>query len=154
MEKLREMEKARQEMKRQAFESAMCHKIVGHFDIQSNAYTELSDQLMWDAWQAAQEQVLQAIHSDMKDTYYWDGAEYVVDRVNEYEMDLERGEIAELEKWKRTKEVKVYVAAIYSNEDDFELVEFESEEKAKNAVQENLLMLDTLEKQPPRHHLL
>ena len=41
---------------REAFEEKMCHKLVGVFDNDLNCYTELTDQLMWEAWQAAKVQ--------------------------------------------------------------------------------------------------
>lgn len=82
---------------------------------------------------------------ELRDTYYWDGSEYVVDHPSEYEMELERGEITTLEKWQRTKETNVYCANIYSNEDDFEIVKFESLEEAKKAVAANKAMIEARE---------
>ena len=82
---------------------------------------------------------------ELRDTYYWDGSEYVVDHPSEYEMELERGEITTLEKWQRTKETNVYCANIYSNEDDFEIVQFESLEEAKKAVAANKAMIEAQE---------
>ena len=43
---------------REAFEEKMCHKLVGVFDNDLNCYTELTDQLMWEAWQAAKVQAI------------------------------------------------------------------------------------------------
>lgn len=82
---------------------------------------------------------------ELRDTYYWDGSEYVVDHPSEYEMELERGEITTLEKWQRTKETNVYCANIYSNEDDFKIVQFESLEEAKKAVAANKAMIEAQE---------
>lgn len=38
---------------RELFEEKMCHKLVGDFNAMNNRYNELTDQLMWEAWQAA-----------------------------------------------------------------------------------------------------
>ncbi len=42
---------------REAFEEKMCHKLVGVFDNDLNCYTELTDQLVLEAWQAAKVQI-------------------------------------------------------------------------------------------------
>ena len=81
----------------------------------------------------------------LRDTYYWDGCEYVVDHPSEYEMELERGEIVTLEKWQRTKETNVYCANIFSDEDNFELVQFDSLEEAEKAVAANKTMIEAQE---------
>ncbi|AXQ24100.1 hypothetical protein BEN71_10445 [Acinetobacter wuhouensis] len=83
--------------------------------------------------------------NELTTTYYWDGAEYVVSCVSEYEMDLEKGEIAELEKWEQTKSTKAFFANIYSDEDNFEIVEFDSIEAAELAVRENKAMIEAQE---------
>lgn len=104
---------------------------------------------IWHIWQAAKAQAVPegfvlVEKKSLRDTYYWDGSEYMVDHPSEYEMELERGEITTLEKWQRTKETNVYCANIYSNEDDFEIVQFESLEEAKKAVAANKAMIDTM----------
>lgn len=38
---------------REIFEEKMCHKLTGLFNEVSNQYQELTDQLMWEAWQAS-----------------------------------------------------------------------------------------------------
>ena len=81
----------------------------------------------------------------LRDTYYWDGCEYVVDHPSEYEMELERGEIVTLEKWQRTKETNVYCANIFSDEDNFELVQFDSLEEAEKAVAANKTIIEAQE---------
>lgn len=64
MEKLREMEAARQEMKRKAFEEAFQGKLGAHicqFDLDDDGNYEDRETLCgWYMWQAAQEQMLQA----------------------------------------------------------------------------------------------
>jgi hypothetical protein len=65
MEKLREMEVARQEMKRQAFEShCLSTDFVFSLAFWEGKYSHPATQMAWEMWQAAQEQVLQAIHAD------------------------------------------------------------------------------------------
>ena len=100
----------------------------------------------WDAKaQAVQEGFVLLEKKGLRDTYYWDGCEYVVDHPSEYEMELERGEIVTLEKWQRTKETNVYCANIFSDEDNFELVQFDSLEEAEKAVAANKTMIEAQE---------
>ena len=95
--------------------------------------------------QAVQEGFVLLEKKGLRDTYYWDGCEYVVDHPSEYEMELERGEIVTLEKWQRTKETNVYCANIFSDEDNFELVQFDSLEEAEKAVAANKTMIEAQE---------
>ena len=104
----------------------------------------------FDSWQAAKAQAVPEgfvllEKKGLRDTYYWDGCEYVVDHPSEYEMELERGEIVTLEKWQRTKETNVYCANIFSDEDNFELVQFDSLEEAEKAVAANKAMIEAQE---------
>lgn len=82
---------------------------------------------------------------ELTSTYYWEGAEHTVNCVSEYEMELEKGEIAELEKWEKTKSTKAFFANIYSDEDNFKIVEFDSIESAQQAIQENKAMIEAQE---------
>ena len=82
---------------------------------------------------------------NLRDTYYLVDSEHVVDDPTEYELELECGEIATLEKWQRTKEIEVFCANIYSDEDNFEVVEFESIVDAEKAIAENKVMLEAQE---------
>lgn len=82
---------------------------------------------------------------ELTTTYYWEGAEHTVNCVSEYEMELEKGEIAELEKWDQTKSTKAFFANIYSDEDNFEIVEFDSIEAAELAIKENKAMIEAQE---------
>ena len=105
---------------------------------------------LWDFWKAAKAQAVSEgfvllEKKGLRDTYYWDGYEYVVDHPSEYEMELERGEIVTLEKWQRTKETNVYCANIFSDEDNFELVQFDSLEEAEKAVAANKTMIEAQE---------
>ena len=107
----------------------------------------------WDTFRAGWDAKAQAVpegfvlleKKGLRDTYYWDGCEYVVDHPSEYEMELERGEIVTLEKWQRTKETNVYCANIFSDEDNFELVQFDSLEEAEKAVAANKTMIEAQE---------
>ncbi|MDR6542929.1 hypothetical protein ABIC56_002904 [Acinetobacter bereziniae] len=82
---------------------------------------------------------------ELTTTYYWEGTEHTVNCVSEYEMELEKGEIAELEKWEQTKSTKAFFANIYSDEDNFEIVEFDSIEAAELAIKENKAMIEAQE---------
>lgn len=46
------------EQEREEFEEKMCHKLVGVFDNALNCYVELTDQLIWETWQAAKAQAV------------------------------------------------------------------------------------------------
>ncbi|MHA3059941.1 hypothetical protein ACX1N5_03955 [Acinetobacter sp. ANC 4636] len=78
----------------------------------------------------------------IKQTYFLRDADYVVDHPCEYELKPELGEVFEFEKWNRTKEVKVYIVQIFKNEDEYELVEFSSEDEADKAAAENKAMIE------------
>ena len=139
---------------REAFEIAFKNKLGAHgcqFDLDEDGNYEDRETLCgWYMWldgraQAVPEGFVLIEKKSLRDTYYWDGCEYVVDHPSEYEMELERGEITTLEKWQRTKETKVYCANIYSNEDDFEVVQFETAEEAEKAVAENKAMSEAQE---------
>ncbi len=82
---------------------------------------------------------------ELTTTYFCEGSDYVVNCVSEYEMELEKGEIAELEKWEQTKSTKAFFANIYSDEDNFEIVEFDSIEAAELAIKENKAMVEAQE---------
>lgn len=117
-------------------------------------YLHEPTQVAWDSWliglrrsktQDIPEGFVLVPKNELTTTYYWDGAEYVVNCVSEYEIDLGKGEIAELEKWEQTKSTKAFFANIYSDEDNFEIVEFDSIEAAELAVRENKAMIEAQE---------
>jgi hypothetical protein len=63
MEKLREMEVARQEMKRKAFEShCLSTDFVFSLAFWEGKYSHPATQMAWEMWQAGQEQVLRVIY--------------------------------------------------------------------------------------------
>ena len=125
-------------------------KVWGTYE---NPYKEhdakLAYELFKKGWQAKSQAVPEGFvlleKKNLRDTYYLVDSEYVVDDPTEYELELEFGEIATLEKWQRTKEIKVFCANIYSDEDNFEVVEFESIEDAEKAIAENKAMLEAQE---------
>ncbi|PRO29352.1 hypothetical protein [Acinetobacter baumannii] len=81
----------------------------------------------------------------LTDTYYLEGSDYVVDCPFEYDIEIDKGEVLELQKWQRTESTKVYFANIYEDEDNFEILQFASKAEAENAVAENLKMLEASE---------
>lgn len=81
----------------------------------------------------------------LTDTYYLEGSDYVVDYPFEYDIEIDKGEVLELQKWQRTESTKVYFANIYKDEDNFEILQFASKAEAENAVAENLKMLEASE---------
>lgn len=101
----------------------------------------------WSVWQeqATPEGFVLVPKDELTTTYYWEGAEHTVNCVSEYEMELEKGEIVELEKWEQTKSTKAFFANIYSDEDNFEIVEFDSIEAAQQAIKENKAMIEAQE---------
>lgn len=147
---------------RKAFEALYkpCDRIAFCFGLKK--YVQLSNEdndseivdhanQCWELWQAAKAQAIPegfvlVPRNELTTTYYWDGAEYVVSCVSEYEIDLGKGEIAELEKWEQTKSTKAFFANIYSDEDNFEIVEFDSIEAAQLAVRENKAMVEAQER--------
>ncbi|HDX6054381.1 hypothetical protein [Acinetobacter baumannii] len=81
----------------------------------------------------------------LSDTYYLEGSDYVVDCPFEYDIEIDKGEVLELQKWQRTESTKVYFANIYKDEDNFEILQFASKAEAENAVAENLKFLEASE---------
>ncbi|WP_421696766.1 hypothetical protein [Acinetobacter pittii] len=100
----------------------------------------------WDLWQEkAKAQAVPDTQHKLTDTYFWEGSDYVVDCPFEYDIELDKGEVLELQKWQRTESTKVYFANIYKDEDNFEILQFASKAEAENAVAENLKMLEASE---------
>lgn len=79
-----------------------------------------------------------------KVTYYLNCSEYVVDHPAEYDLELSCGEVEELEKWYRTESIPVFVAQIYSDEDNWDMQEFATREEAERAAAENKAMIDAM----------
>ncbi|MFK7074036.1 hypothetical protein I5593_05475 [Acinetobacter baumannii] len=110
----------------------------------------------WDAWlrcakhrdaelEKAKAQAVPDTQQKLTNTYYWEGSDYVVDCPFEYDIELDKGEVLELQKWQRTESTKVYFANIYKDEDNFEILQFASKAEAENAVAENLKFLEASE---------
>ena len=101
---------------------------------------------MFKAWKArAKAQAVPDTQQKLTDTYYLEGSDYVVDCPFEYDIEIDKGEVLELQKWQRTESTKVYFANIYEDEDNFEILQFASKAEAENAVAENLKMLEPSE---------
>ncbi|MFW2098050.1 hypothetical protein ACG9ZL_17810 [Acinetobacter sp. ULE_I057] len=113
----------------------------GNMDLHSYVY-EFANALLKEA---TPEGFVLVPKDELTSTYYWEGAEHTVNCVSEYEMELEKNEIAELEKWEQTKSTKAFFANIYSDEDNFEIVEFDSIEAAELAIKENKAMIEAQE---------
>nr|WP_228135107.1 hypothetical protein [Acinetobacter baumannii] len=117
----------------------------------------------WDLWKACAElkqaeinelraelekakaQAVLDTQQKLTDTYYLEGSDYVVDCPFEYDIEIDKGEVLELQKWQRTESTKVYFANIYKDEDNFEILQFASKAEAENAVAENLKFLEASE---------
>ncbi|MDN8336114.1 hypothetical protein QZK87_15705 [Acinetobacter baumannii] len=102
----------------------------------------------WFIWQECVKAKAQAVldtQQKLTDTYYLEGSDYVVDCPFEYDIEIDKGEVLELQKWQRTESTKVYFANIYKDEDNFEILQFASKAEAENAVAENLKFLEASE---------
>ncbi|MDH2539532.1 hypothetical protein QDR66_03175 [Acinetobacter baumannii] len=97
------------------------------------------------AWGEAKAQAVLDTQQKLTDTYYLEGSDYVVDCPFEYDIEIDKGEVLELQKWQRTESTKVYFANIYKDEDNFEILQFASKAEAENAVAENLKFLEVSE---------
>ncbi len=93
----------------------------------------------------AKAQAVLETQQKLTDTYYLEGSDYVVDCPFEYDIEIDKGEVLELQKWQRTDSTKVYFANIYKDEDNFEILQFASKAEAENAVAENLKFLEASE---------
>ncbi|MES5675021.1 hypothetical protein [Acinetobacter baumannii] len=102
------------------------------------------DRLRADLEKAKAQAVLDT-QQKLTDTYYLEGSDYVVDCPFEYDIEIDKGEVLELQKWQRTESTKVYFANIYKDEDNFEILQFASKAEAENAVAENLKFLEASE---------
>lgn len=98
-----------------------------------------------DLLEKAKAQAVPETQHKLTDTYYLEGSDYVVDCPFEYDIEIDKGEVLELQKWQRTESTKVYFANIYEDEDNFEILQFASKAEAENAVAENLKMLEASE---------
>ncbi|AXX40836.1 hypothetical protein N4T36_07245 [Acinetobacter baumannii] len=133
---------------RKAFEEA--YLSVGgkqrDLELEDGEYTNSKSQLGWELWQIkAKVQAVPETQQKLTDTYYLEGSDYVVDCPFEYDIEIDKGEVLELQKWQRTESTKVYFANIYKDEDNFEILQFASKAEAENAVAENLKFLEASE---------
>jgi len=148
---------------REAFEEALSKHNIHNvhlctvFDFEKNEYfpSDVCDpsedrivdsiNLSWKMWQEKAKAQTVPEQQRLTDTYFWEGSDYVVDCPFEYDIELDKGEVLELQKWKRTESTKVYFANIYKDEDNFEILQFTSKVEAENAVAENLKMIEASE---------
>lgn len=104
--------------------------------------------ISWGIWRQKQAEInelkakLAAFEQTTKLTYFLRDADYVVDDLCEYELDPLPGDVFEFEKWKRSIEEKIYIVPIFKNEDEYDLVEFSSEDEADKAAEENKAMIE------------
>lgn len=116
------------------------------YDLPFNSCAESFINGAWYAWQEkAKAQAVLDTQQKLTDTYYLEGSDYVVDCPFEYDIEIDKGEVLELQKWQRTDSTKVYFANIYKDEDNFEILQFASKAEAENAVAENLKFLEASE---------
>ncbi|WP_109067503.1 hypothetical protein [Acinetobacter baumannii] len=128
-------EKAKAQAVQQSFEiGRLQDRITELLDERQDLYAQINnDQAVLDTQQK------------LTDTYYLEGSDYVVDCPFEYDIEIDKGEVLELQKWQRTESTKVYFANIYKDEDNFEILQFASKAEAENAVAENLKFLEASE---------
>ncbi|MGX4758648.1 hypothetical protein [Acinetobacter baumannii] len=119
-----------------------------HFGADNNmegcTFTEIVERLFAEL-EKAKAQAVPDTQQKLTDTYYLEGSDYVVDCPFEYDIEIDKGEVLELQKWQRTDSTKVYFANIYKDEDNFEILQFASKAEAENAVAENLKFLEASE---------
>ncbi|MDC4763112.1 hypothetical protein NQ808_07930 [Acinetobacter baumannii] len=135
---------------REAFEGKFPKPHWIEWDEELGQYTSkhVSDvgyQARFEVWLEAKAQAVPETQQNLTDTYFWEGSDYVVDCPFDYDIELDKGEVLELQKWQRTESTKVYFANIYKDEENFEILQFTSKAEAENAVAENLKMLEASE---------
>ncbi|MCE6177453.1 hypothetical protein ACLDYA_05190 [Acinetobacter baumannii] len=128
-------------------EKANAQAVQQSFDIGrlQDRITELLDERQDLYAQINNDQAVPDTQQKLTDTYYLEGSDYVVDCPFEYDIEIDKGEVLELQKWQRTDSTKVYFANIYKDEDNFEILQFASKAEAENAVAENLKFLEASE---------
>lgn len=130
-----ELEKAKAQAVQQSFEiGRLQDRITELLDERQDLYAQIDN-----------DQAVPDTQQKLTDTYYLEGSDYVVDCPFEYDIEIDKGEVLELQKWQRTDSTKVYFANIYKDEDNFEILQFASKAEAENAVAENLKMLEASE---------
>ncbi|MCW3163206.1 hypothetical protein OMP47_01690 [Acinetobacter baumannii] len=130
-----ELEKAKAQAVQQSFEiGRLQDRITELLDERQDLYAQINN-----------DQAVPDTQQKLTDTYYLEGSDYVVDCPFEYDIEIDKGEVLELQKWQRTDSTKVYFANIYKDEDNFEILQFASKAEAENAVAENLKFLEASE---------
>ncbi|HFX6509994.1 TPA: hypothetical protein ACIFEE_000510 [Acinetobacter baumannii] len=130
-----ELGKAKAQAVQQSFEiGRLQDRITELLDERQDLYAQINN-----------DQAVPETQQKLTDTYYLEGSDYVVDCPFEYDIEIDKGEVLELQKWQRTESTKVYFANIYKDEDNFEILQFASKAEAENAVAENLKFLEASE---------
>lgn len=75
-------------------------------------------------------------------TYWLKDADFVFDSICDYDLEPSPGEVFEFEMWKRTKSEEIYVVPIFSDEDNFDYVEFLNKGDADKAAADNKAMIE------------
>ena len=114
------------------------------------AYKEIHEAYLM--WQEAKAQVPEGFvlmsKSDLESWHLWDGDSENMYRDNYSESicdDVELGAVFEIDVKMAFKVPPIYVVPIYSDSDDYEYEEFESEELAQKAAAENKAMIEAQE---------
>lgn len=107
----------------------------------------------WETWQAAKAQAVPegfilVPKADLESWHLWDGDSDNMYRDHYSESicdDVELGAVFEIDAKMAFKVGPIYVVPIYSDSDDFEYEEFESEELANKAAAENKATIEAQE---------
>ncbi|EPG1670438.1 hypothetical protein ACY3WP_001989 [Acinetobacter baumannii] len=98
-----ELEKAKAQAVQQSFEiGRLQDRITELLDERQDLYAQINN-----------DQAVPDTQQKLTDTYYLEGSDYVVDCPFEYDIEIDKGEVLELQKWQRTESTKVYFANIY-----------------------------------------
>lgn len=128
----------------------MSPKTERHDDVYAEkAYRKIQDFLYaWQAAKAVPEGFVLVPKADLESWHLWDGDSDNMYRDHYSESicdDVELGAVFEIDAKMAFKVDPIYVVPIYSDSDDFEYEEFESEELAKKAAAENKAMIELQE---------
>ncbi|WP_255325008.1 hypothetical protein, partial [Acinetobacter baumannii] len=93
-----ELEKAKAQAVQQSFEiGRLQDRITELLDERQDLYAQINN-----------DQAVPDTQQKLTDTYYLEGSDYVVDCPFEYDIEIDKGEVLELQKWQRTESTKVY----------------------------------------------
>lgn len=133
-------------------ESAIRNKDILEFSKTAGIYFNIVTNNAWQLWQAAKAQVPEDFvlvpKADLESWHLWDGDSDNMYRDHYSESicdDVELGAVFEIDAKMAFKVGPIYVVPIYSDSDDYEYEEFESEELATKAAAENKAMIEAQE---------